>query len=126
MDPTTGSAAFELLQAIVSMPTDGGGEGGGGLLNLILPFGFIIAIMYFLVIRPQNKKQKEHQDLLNRLAKGDKVVTQGGILGRVSGVSEKDGTITLEISDRVRIKVLRSSIVSKQDDGSGEAKDDKK
>jgi preprotein translocase subunit YajC len=94
------------------MSPDGGGEGGGSLMNLILPFGFVIAIMYFLVIRPQSKKQKEHQEFLNKLKSGDKVVTQGGLMGRVTGV--RDDYITVEISDRVRVKLLRSAIATIQ------------
>jgi preprotein translocase subunit YajC len=81
-------------------------------MNLILPFALVIGIMYFLVIRPQSKKQKEHQEFLNKLKSGDKVVTQGGMLGRVTGVS--DAYVTVEISDRVRVKLLRSAVATKQ------------
>lgn len=106
---------FDLVQSVIAMaPSGGGGEGGGSLLNLALPFGFVIVIMYFLVIRPQSKKQKEHQAFLNQLKSGDKVVTQGGMLGRVTGVN--DDTITIEISDRVRVKMQRSAIVGAQGD----------
>jgi len=69
-----------------------------------------VAIFYFLLIRPQQKKQKEHQAMLSKIAAGDEVVTGGGILGRVIEVG--DNFITLEIADNVRIKVQRFQITT--------------
>jgi preprotein translocase subunit YajC len=65
-------------------------------------------IFYFLLIRPQQKKQKEVQELLNNLAYGDTVMTTGGIHGKITGLA--DAVVTLEIADKVRIKVARSAI----------------
>ena len=66
--------------------------------------------MYFLIIRPQQKKQKEHQAMLSKIVAGDEVVTAGGILGRVVEVGEQ--FLTLEIADNVRIKVQRFQVSS--------------
>ncbi len=72
--------------------------------------GVFVVIFYFLLIRPQQKKQKEHQAMLGKIAAGDEVVTAGGILGRVIEVG--DQFITLEIADNVRIKVQRFQVTS--------------
>ena len=72
--------------------------------------GLFVVIFYFLLIRPQQKKQKEHQAMLGKLAAGDEVVTAGGILGRIVEVG--DNFLTLEIADNVRIKVQRFQVTS--------------
>ncbi len=82
------------------------GSPGGMLIPLVLMFG----IFYFLLIRPQQKKQKEHQEMIRTLKKGDRVVTSGGISGRITGLD--DSKITLEISDKVRVKVLRGNVAA--------------
>lgn len=80
---------------------------GPGFMNmLILPL--MLVVFYFLLIRPQQKRHKEHQALLAKLAAGDEVVTAGGLLGKITEVS--DNFITIEISDGVRIKVQRQQI----------------
>ena len=71
-------------------------------------FAVIIAIFYFMILRPQQKKQKERQKLLDSIKKGDKVVTAGGIHGTIVGVEDK--TVLLQITDTVKVKVERSSI----------------
>lgn len=68
----------------------------------------IFGVFYFLVIRPQSKKAKLHQQMLTELKKGDEVETQGGLIGRISGL--KDDEITLQVQEGVRIRVLRSAI----------------
>jgi preprotein translocase subunit YajC len=83
----------------------------GGQSNPLIMILPMIAIFYFLLIRPQQKKQKE-QDAWNKsLKKGDEVVTSGGVIGRISGLT--DTTVTLEVQEKVRIKVLRSSVSGK-------------
>jgi len=122
------TTVFDLLHTLVALTPDAGGEGGGGIISLIVPFALVFGIMYFLVIRPQSKKQKEQESFLTSLKTGDQVVTQGGLFGKVTGV--RDNVITLEISDRVRVKVLRSMILSRQEsapsEGSSESSSDKK
>ena len=86
-----------------------GGEGGGGI-TAFLPFIAIILIMYFLMIRPQVKKQKERQKMIDALQKGDNVVTTGGIHGKVMGFTDNDKTVILKVDDNVKINVDRSAI----------------
>jgi preprotein translocase subunit YajC len=73
-----------------------------------VPLLLVIGIMYFLMIRPQQKKAKEHREMLQNLKKGDRVITGGGIHGRVTGMD--DTTLTVEIADKVRVKVNRGNI----------------
>lgn len=80
---------------------------GGGLMNMII-LPLMLVVFYFLLIRPQQKRAKEHQNMLSKLATGDEVVTAGGILGKVTEVS--DGFVSVEIADGVRIKVQKSQI----------------
>jgi len=86
----------------------GKAAGGGGDWSFIIMMLVIFGIFYFLMIRPQQKKQKELQAMLNNLAYGDTVMTTGGIHGKITGLT--DAVITLEIADKVRIKVARSAI----------------
>lgn len=79
-----------------------------GLMGMALPFLIMLGIMYFLMIRPQQKRMKEHQNLLSALKTGDEVITSAGILGTISGMSEK--VVTLEVSKNVQLKVLKSQV----------------
>jgi preprotein translocase subunit YajC len=85
-----------------------GGAGGSGTMILFLA---LIAIMYFVMIRPQQKQVKEHRALLAALKKGDDVVTQGGVLGKIHVVTDK--IVTLEVANGIRIRVLKTSIQGK-------------
>ena len=80
------------------------GAGYGQILILVV----FVAIFYFMLIRPQQKRQKELQAMLSKLASGDEVVTSGGILGRITDVGES--FVTLEVADGVRIRVQRAQI----------------
>jgi preprotein translocase subunit YajC len=84
--------------------------GGGGTSSFLqfLPFIAIIAIFYFLIIRPQNKKQKETQRMLSAIKKGDKVVTVGGIHGTIQSV--KEGTVVIKVDDNTKLEFSRSAI----------------
>jgi len=97
---------FNLVYAMGTGGT-GGGTGGGGL-GAFLPLIIIFAIFYFLLIRPQQKKSKQHKQLLADLKKGDKVVSSGGLHGVITGLS--DDVVTVEISPKVRVKITRGSI----------------
>ena len=81
-------------------------EGIASLLPLFLIFG----IMYFLLIRPQQKKLKEHQAMVEALRRGDQVVTAGGLVGKVTGVKEAEKEIEVEIAQGVKVRVIRSTI----------------
>jgi len=85
-------------------------DAGGGMLQTIILFGLIFVIFYFMIIRPQQKRQKERQKMLDAVKKGDKVVTGGGIHGTVVGIEEK--TALVQIADNVKVKVERGSITS--------------
>ncbi len=85
------------------------GEGPGLTSNIIL-FGSIILIFYFMIIRPQQKRTKERQKLIDSMKKGDKVITSGGMYGTISGLDEK--TVLVQIADNVKVKLDRSAIAT--------------
>jgi len=87
----------------------GGAQQASGLSMLVM-MGLFAVVFYFLLIRPQQKKQKEHQAMLGKLAAGDEVVLAGGILGRI--VELGDQFLTIEIADNVRVKVQRFQVTS--------------
>ena len=86
----------------------GGGTGGSGGLGAFLPLIIIFGIFYFLLIRPQQKKAKQHKQLIAELRKGDKIISSGGLHGVITGLS--DDVLTVEISPKVRVKISRGSI----------------
>jgi len=86
-----------------------GGEGGSSIMGF-LPFILIIVIMYFLMIRPQMKKQKERQKMVDALQKGDKIVTSGGIHGKISGFTDDGKTVIVQIDEKVKINIDRSAV----------------
>jgi preprotein translocase subunit YajC len=79
-----------------------------GLIYTLLMFGSMFAIFYFILIRPQQKQQKRHQDLIGSLKRGDEVILSSGIIGKIAQV--EDRFITLEIGDRVKMRVLRQAV----------------
>ncbi|MCP4632765.1 MAG: preprotein translocase subunit YajC [candidate division Zixibacteria bacterium] len=95
------------------MSPAGGGESGSNPLFQFLPFILLFAVIYFLLLRPQQKKQKEHQKMISELTKGERVVTNSGILGTIVGINEKDNIIVLRIAENVKIEVLKSSVGGK-------------
>ncbi|MBN1254830.1 MAG: preprotein translocase subunit YajC [Deltaproteobacteria bacterium] len=97
-----------MLGEIAYAMTGTGQEGGQGGLGFLVPFIIIIAVFYFLLIMPQQKRQKEHRQLLANLKKGDRVLTTGGLVGTI--VSLTDAMVTVEIADKVKVKVGRSYI----------------
>lgn len=86
----------------------GGGGAAGGDMNFIFVMIAIFAIFYFLLIRPQQKKQKETKAMLDNLAHGDTVITVGGLHGKITAIT--DQMVTLEVADKVKVKVSRSHI----------------
>ncbi|MEW9921428.1 preprotein translocase subunit YajC [Marimonas sp. MJW-29] len=82
-----------------------------GGIEQFIPLILIFAIMYFLLIRPQQKKVKEHQAMVAALRRGDQVVTQGGVIGKVVKVKD-DGEIEVEIADGVKVRVIQSTIAT--------------
>jgi preprotein translocase subunit YajC len=82
-----------------------------GMLGMLLPFAIIFVIMYFLILRPQQKKVKEHADLVKNVRRGDTIVTQGGLVGKVTKVVDDD-QVEFEISDCVRVRQMRQMITA--------------
>ncbi|GAB4534176.1 MAG: preprotein translocase subunit YajC [Thermodesulfovibrionia bacterium] len=97
-----------------AMGGQGGGgtapQGGAGALLQFLPLVLIFVIFYFLLIRPQSKKAKEHKEMLENLKKGDKVITSGGILGVIDDIDGEILTLKVGVKDDVRIRVNRNYI----------------
>lgn len=92
-------------------PAPQGGQGGaGGMLTSLLPLVLIFVIFYFLLIRPQQKKAKDHKQMIENLKKGDKVITSGGIYGVVENVGSN--TLTLKISENVKVKFGKGYIAA--------------
>ena len=104
--------AAAALSALVAVPAFAQAQGGGtgAIVTQLVPLVLIFAIMYFLLIRPQQKKLKDHQKMVEALRRGDVVVTQGGIIGKVTRVKEGESEVEVEIADGVKVRVVRSTI----------------
>jgi preprotein translocase subunit YajC len=87
-----------------------GAPGGSGGFASFIPLILMFVIFYFLLIRPQQKKTKEHRQMVDNLKTGDRIITSGGLHGRVTGVSES--ALTVEIAEKVRVKVNRASVTA--------------
>lgn len=89
---------------------DAGAAGGAAAFGQFLPLILIFVIMYFLMIRPQQKKAKEHKAMVEALRRGDAVLTQGGMIGKVTHVKE-DGELEVEIASGVKVRLVKSAVV---------------
>lgn len=107
------------LAAAESTPAPGSG-GLGGAMNPFIPLIIIFAIFYFLILRPQQKKNKQHQKFLSELKRGEMVITNSGIVGTIKNISDK--FVTLEIDQGVCMKMLKSQVL----EGANTLKDAKK
>jgi len=83
--------------------------GGGDLMTQLLPFVLIFVIMYFLILRPQQKRVKAHQEMVKNVRRGDTVVTSGGLIGKVTKVIDDD-QIEVELSEGVRVRQMRQMV----------------
>ena len=103
---------FGLAFAMGSAPGGAAGGAGGGMaaFQQIIPLVFMFAIFYFLLIRPQQKKAKEHKALLESMKKGDNVITAGGVHGKIIAVENE--IVTLEVANNVNIKITKSYIAA--------------
>ena len=84
--------------------------GGADLFSFIVPFALMIAIMYFLILRPQQKQMKARQEMLANIRRNDTVVTGGGMVGKVTKVYDDVGEIEVEIAANTKVRVLRSMV----------------
>ena len=89
----------------------GGGQGGSQYMSILMLVA-IVAIFYFLMIRPQQKRAKEHKSFIENLKKGDKIITSGGLYGTITGIS--DDSITIEIAEKVRVKIDKNTVATIQ------------
>lgn len=96
----------------------------GGLTGMLLPLAMFAAIFYFMIIRPQKKKQKAHEDMLASISKGDTVITAGGFFGIVR--ETLDDSYIIELDEGVKVRILKSSISMKKSDGSAVGSQPKK
>ncbi len=92
----------------------------GSMISTLIMFALIIAIFYFMIIRPQSKQRKDREKMLGAVKKGDKVVTAGGIHGSVAGADEK--TLLVEIADNVKVKMDRTAITAVLREGESDGK----
>lgn len=103
------SLVFATQSAWAFMPPPGGSPGGGGdLFQVLVMVSVFMGIFYFIVIRPQHIEQKKHQERINNLQKGDRVVTSGGLHGVVRATKEK--TLVLEIAEGVKVTLNRAAV----------------
>ena len=86
-----------------------GGGGGDNMLVSLLPFILIFVIMYFLILRPQQKRVKQHQEMVKNVRRGDTVITNGGLIGKVTKVVDEE-QIEIEVADGVRVRQAKSML----------------
>lgn len=86
----------------------GGGSAWSGSVQSLGMLGLMFVVFYFMLIRPQQKRAKEHASMLGGLKKGDRIVTTGGLIGRISGITDR--LVTLEVAEKVRVQVLRAQV----------------
>ena len=96
---------------VLAMSSSGGG-GGGGALGF-LPFVLMFVILYLLLIRPQQKKHRAHQLMLQTLKKGDQVVTTGGLYAKVLNIKEKENKVVLQLAEKVKVEIQKGAIAAK-------------
>jgi preprotein translocase subunit YajC len=107
--PRKEHASMFITPAFAQGSLFGGAGGEGGMLVSLLPFALIFVIMYFLILRPQQKRVKQHQEMVKNVRRGDTVITNGGLIGKVTKVIDDD-QIEIEIADDVRIRQMRQMV----------------
>ena len=108
------SNLFLIPDALAQASTQAAPSTSQGLMGMLVPMAVVFAIFYFLIIRPQRKRDQDQKTILNALQKGDEVVTQSGVFGKIYGITDK--VITLEVAQNVKIKVLKSTVLQKVDE----------
>ncbi len=103
---------------MIAMSQPGGGDSGQGMMSTLIFFGLIFLIFYFMILRPQQKRTKERTKMLDAVKKGDKIVTSGGLHGKVVNVDEK--TLLIDVGDNTKLKFERSAVSAVTREGSGD------
>lgn len=116
-------ATLGFTQGLALMAPPPGSDPAGGIFSTLIMFASIILIFWFMILRPQQKRQKQHQQMIESLKKGDKVVLSGGLHGTIAGLEEK--TILVQVADNVKMKFERGAIASVHRDGQEEKKETK-
>lgn len=99
-----------ITPAFAQAPAAGGGDFLSGPLGILFPMVAMFLIVYFLVLRPQQKRMKDHQALLKGIRRGDTIVTNGGLIGKVTKSVDTEAEVEVEIADGVRARIVRSMI----------------
>jgi preprotein translocase subunit YajC len=113
----------KLFPELPLLQAAGGGNTTGSMVSTIVTFGLVFVIFYFLIIRPQNKKQKETRRMIEAVKKGDKVITAGGVHATVASVKEK--TVILKVDDNVKMEFSKTAIASVEPKGEEKVEDRK-
>jgi preprotein translocase subunit YajC len=108
---------IDLAYAMGTPPPGGGGP--ASMLIQLVPIALVLGIFFFLVIRPQQRERRRREEMLAAIKKGDRVITSGGLIGTVVGVTER--RVTLKFGDSVRVECLRSAITGLESDGKADA-----
>ena len=95
---------------LIAMTPQQGGDAGGGMISTLIMFVLIIGIFWLMILRPQQKRQKERQKLLEALKKGDRVITAGGLHGTIAGLDDK--TVLVQVAETVKLKFDRSAVTT--------------
>ena len=98
-----------IVYMIAQSTTDTPAKGGGGMFTILM-MAMIFMILYLLILRPQAKRQRQHQQMVDTITKGDKIVTTGGIHGTVLRVNEKEGTLLIKVADDVKLEIDRAAL----------------
>jgi preprotein translocase subunit YajC len=100
-----------MFSMVIQLAQSQPGNGTSGLLSMIIPFALIFVLFYFLMIRPQSKKEKERLNMLGSLRKDDRVLTSGGIYGIVTNIKENEVTLKVDEESNIKIRLARHAIV---------------
>lgn len=93
------------------------GPASDPLASLLIPMLLMLAIFYFLLIRPQSKRAKDHRDRMNSVRRGDTVVTSGGMVGRVTKVTDTSDEIEVELADNLKVRIVKSTLMDVRSKG---------
>lgn len=96
------------LLNIILAQSNAAQPGYSAFASIIIPLGLMFLILYFLILRPQKREQQRHQNMLNNLKRGDKVITAGGIIGRIHSIGDR--TVVLDLGNKVKVEFLKSTI----------------